>query len=59
MVTGRKNLESLQALKNERIASGFAIENMGAKEMSIKGISDAQESVVKLSGISRSLTQGN
>ena len=52
VVTGRKNLESLQALKNERIASGFAIENMGAKEMSIKGISDAQESVVKLSGIS-------
>ena len=52
VVTARKNLESLQALQNERIRSGFAIENMGAKEMSIKGISNAQESVAKLSGIS-------
>ena len=52
VVTGRKNLESLQALQNERITSGFAIENMGAREMSLKGISNAQESVVKLSGIS-------
>lgn len=52
VVTARKNLESLQALQNERIQSGFAIENMGAKEMSIKGISNAQESVAKLSGIS-------
>ena len=52
VVTGRKTLESLQALQNERITSGFAIENMGAKEMSLKGISDAQESVAKLSGIS-------
>ena len=52
IVTGRKTLESLQALQNERITSGFAIENMGAKEMSLKGISNAQESVAKLSGIS-------
>lgn len=52
VVTARKNLESLQALRNERMNSGFAIENMGAREMSIKGISNAQESVAKLSGIS-------
>ena len=52
VVTGRKTLESLQALQNERITSGFAIENMGAREMSLKGISNAQESVAKLSGIS-------
>ena len=52
VVTARKNLETLQALQNERIMSGFAIENMGAREMSIKGISNAQESVAKLSGIS-------
>ena len=52
VVTGRKSLESLQALQNERITSGFAIENMGAREMSLKGISNAQESVAKLSGIS-------
>lgn len=52
VVTARKSLESLQALQQERINSAFAIENMGAKEMSIKGISNAQESVAKLSGIS-------
>ena len=52
VVTGRKSLESLQALRNERITSGFAIENIGASEMSIKGLSDAQESVTKMSGIS-------
>lgn len=52
VVTARKNLESLQALQNERIQSGFAIENMGAREMGIKGISNAQESVAKMSGIS-------
>lgn len=52
VVTARKNLESLQALQNERIMSGFAIENMGADEMTLKGISNAQESVAKLSGIS-------
>lgn len=52
VVTARKSLESLQALQQERINSAFAIENMGAKEMSVKGISNAQESVAKLSGIS-------
>lgn len=52
VVTARKSLESLQALQQERINSAFAIENMGSREMSIKGISNAQESVSKLSGIS-------
>ena len=52
VVTARKTLESLQALQQERINSAFAIENMGSKEMSVKGISNAQESVAKLSGIS-------
>lgn len=52
VVTGRKRLESLQALRNERITSGFAIENMGAGEMSLKGISNAEESVTKMTGIS-------
>lgn len=52
VVTARKNLESLQALQNERIMSSFAIENMGAREMGLKGISNAQESVAKISGIS-------
>lgn len=51
-VTARKNLESISALQQERMGSAFAIENMGAKEMSLKGFSNVQESVSKLSGIS-------
>lgn len=50
-ITGRKNLETLQALQNERRNSSYAIENIGAKEMGIKGISNAKESVKKLSGV--------
>ncbi len=52
VVTARKNLEAEAALQNERIASHVAIENLGAKEMSIKGISNVQEGVKKITGIS-------
>ncbi|MFI3263923.1 MAG: TonB-dependent receptor [Rikenellaceae bacterium] len=52
VVTARKNLESEATLQNERIASNVAIENLGAKEMSIKGISNVQEGVKKITGIS-------
>lgn len=51
-VTARKNLESERALQTERIASNVAIENMGAREMSLKGISNVQEGVRKMAGIS-------
>ena len=51
-VTGRRNLESERSLQTERIASNVAIENMGAREMSLKGISNVQEGVRKISGIS-------
>ena len=51
-VTARKNLESVQSLQFERIASNVAIENIGAGEMSLKGISNVQEGVKKLTGIS-------
>lgn len=51
-VTARKNLESERALQTERIAANVAIENMGAKEMSLKGISNVQEGVRKMAGIS-------
>ncbi len=51
-VSIRQNLESEAALQNERIASNVAIENLGAKEMSIKGISNAEEGVKKITGIS-------
>ncbi len=52
VVSTRKNLESEATLQNERIASNVAIENMGAKEMSIKGISNVEEGVKKITGIS-------
>ena len=48
----RKSLESISALQKERQMSAHAIENMGSKEMSLKGLSNAQESIAKFSGIS-------
>ena len=51
-VTARKNLESERALQMERQKATLAIENMGAKEMTLKGISNVQEGVKKITGIS-------
>ena len=51
-VVARKNLESERALQMERQKAVLAIENMGAKEMSLKGISNVQEGVKKITGIS-------
>lgn len=51
-VTARKNLENEKALQMERQKATLAIENLGAKEMSIKGISNVQEGVKKITGIS-------
>ena len=51
-VTARKSFETISALQNERRMSSHAIENIGAREMALKGLSDAQESVSKMSGIS-------
>lgn len=51
-VTGRKNLEGEGALLTERKVSSVGIENIGAKEMSIKGIGNVEEGVKKLTGIS-------
>ena len=52
VVTARRNMESEQALQTERLQSTVAIENIGAKEMTIKGILNVQEGVKKLTGIS-------
>lgn len=52
VVTARRNMESEQGLQAERKQSTFAIENIGAKEMTVKGISNVQEGVKKLTGIS-------
>lgn len=51
-VTARKSFETISALQNERKMSSHAIENIGSREMALKGLSDAQESVSKMSGIS-------
>ena len=50
-VTARKNLELERALLAERQNAVLSIENLGASEMSIKGISNVQEGVKKLTGV--------
>lgn len=51
-IVAQKRLELESALLAERRQAVLAIENLGAGEMSIKGISNAQDGVKKLSGIS-------
>ena len=51
-VIGRKNLESVAALQMERQMSTAAIENIGAREMAGKGISNVEEGVKKITGVS-------
>ena len=51
-VTARKNLESERALQVERQKATLAIENLGAKEMSLKGIGNVQEGVKQITGVS-------
>ena len=51
-VTAHKNLETETSLLSERRMSSTALENMGAREMSEKGISTVAESVKKITGIS-------
>lgn len=46
-VVARKNLEGERALQMERRKATLAIENIGSKEMSIKGISNVEEGVKK------------
>ena len=52
IVKAKRNLEGERALQLERQRASLAIENMGAKEMSMKGISNVQEGVKKITGIS-------
>jgi len=51
-VVAKKNLEGERALQMERQKATLAIENLGAKEMSMKGISNVEEGVKKITGIS-------
>ncbi|MGL5015895.1 MAG: TonB-dependent receptor domain-containing protein [Bacteroidales bacterium] len=52
VVTGRRNMESENALLLERKLSTVAVESMGAREMSVKGISNVEDGVKKITGIS-------
>ena len=51
-ITAQKKLETERALINERKLSATAIENIGSREMGIKGISNAADGVKKLTSIS-------
>ena len=51
-VVARKNLEGERALQMERRQATLAIENLGSKEMSLKGIGNVEEGVKKITGIS-------
>lgn len=51
-IVAKKNLENEMTLLKERQAAAVAIENIGAKEMSLKGISNAADGVKKTTGIS-------
>jgi len=51
-VVARKNLEGERALQMERRKATLAIENLGSKEMSLKGIGNVEEGVKKIIGIS-------
>lgn len=51
-VAARKHLEGEYALLAERKNSSVGIENIGAKELAVKGIGNAEEGVKKISGVS-------
>ncbi len=51
-VVGKANMETEVNLQSERIASNVAIENLGVREMKLKGLSDVEEGVKKMTGIS-------
>ena len=52
VVTAQKNMGNEKMLQLERKISSLALENIGAKEMSMKGIGNVAEGVKKLTGIS-------
>lgn len=51
-VVARKNLEGEKALLQERQKATLAIENLGSKEMSLKGVSNVADGVKKITGVS-------
>jgi outer membrane receptor protein involved in Fe transport len=53
VVTARKNYENERQLLLERQKSIVAVQSVGAKELSRKGISDAKGAVTKVAGVSK------
>ena len=51
-IAAKKQLDNERSLMNERKNSTLAIENIGARELSAKGISNAEEGVKKITGVS-------
>lgn len=51
-IVTKANLETEANLQNERMASHVAIENLGVREMSLKGLSNVEDGVKKMTGIS-------
>lgn len=52
VVTARQNMEAEKALTLERKVSTIAVENLGAREMSLKGLSTVADGIKKITGIS-------
>jgi len=52
VVVARKNMEAERALMIERQQATVAVENIGAREMSIKGLSTVADGIKKITGIS-------
>lgn len=52
MVVARKNMEAEKMLMLERQQSTVAVENLGVKEMAIKGLSTVADGIKKVTGIS-------
>lgn len=52
VITGKKSFETERVLTQERKASTISIENLGAREMTLKGIGNVEEGVKKITGIS-------
>lgn len=51
-ISVRKNMEGEKNLLIERQASTVAVENLGAREMSVKGLSTVADGIKKITGIS-------
>lgn len=52
VVTARQNMEAEKALTLERKMSTIAVENLGAREMSLKGLATVADGIKKITGIS-------